>query len=134
MAEMNGKVSIFDDFVTSKDREEDGVWRMIDGHKFKIARANNPKHQSLIDALPAATRRAWANGSLPQEEADALTARMIGRGMLRGWDEERYAEPFTDEMAEELCRKAPHLRDAISMVAADYSNYLARDAAADAKN
>lgn len=134
MSEANGvKVSIFDQFVTSPELEDDGVWRVIDGWRFKIARSLNPRHRSVLESLPEHRRRAYMNGELDQPEADKVLATIVARGLLRDWDE-RFDEPFGPDTAEVLLAKAPHLADAISGVAANYRAYLARDLERDAKN
>jgi hypothetical protein len=129
------KTSIYDHFVTDDKLQADGVWFVhpVSGMRFKIAMADNDVHAALLDELGEARLRQFENEQLPREEIAAQSAKLIGIGLLRDWDE-RFAEPFSTDEAVALLRKARHLRLWIGARANEYQHYLGVQRAADLKN
>lgn len=128
-----GKVSIFDVFETDPERENEGVWRVIDGYSFKIRRANCPQHEAVLGSLGEAKRRAFQNGELPEDEAARVSARVAGEGLVADWDS-RFTETFSSSTATEFFRRSPHIAGRVFQLALDYHNFLRVDREHDAKN
>jgi hypothetical protein len=125
--------SIFDQFVTAPELEEEGVWRTIDGWRFKVAIFENPRHKAVLARFTEAKLRSFENAELSDADFIRMRATIVGEGLLRDWDE-RFREPYSAETAIELLTKAPHLCTPLINVARAYQNFLQRNREQDSKN
>lgn len=130
---VDDRPSIFDEFITAPELEEEGVWRTIDGWKFKIAIFENARHKAVLARFSEQKLRSFENAELSDADFVRMRATIVGEGLLRDWDE-RFREPYAAETAIELLTKAPHLCTPIINVARAYQHYLRKLRDHDLKN
>ena len=74
-------------YKTDKDAESEGVWEDCgEGLRVKVARANNPHHQRVIENMMRPYRRQISNGSLSNEKMTEITVKAMAECLLIDWE------------------------------------------------
>ncbi|MBM3280822.1 MAG: hypothetical protein FJY95_22500 [Candidatus Handelsmanbacteria bacterium] len=113
-------------FGTDTRKEEEGVWHDLGGVKVKVARMNNPAHQTAVERITKPYRGQIARGTLPKEKLDELAIRAMAEALLLGWEGlELDGQPiaYSVEAAAKLLTDFRDFRETISALSLDANVY-----------
>lgn len=134
-------VDLFASFATDRKLELGGVEVTLPGcgsTLFRIARANNPTFQRLADEQHKKHRALLEKGGEEARDKDnEVMAEVFSQSILLGWDTPVKIKGVMTEYSQAAAVTLLALREfriLVSAVSTDFSNYLTKFDAADAKN
>jgi hypothetical protein len=132
------KLAVYRRWKTDPTAERHGIWVVIDGVRYKIARHGNPDFQAALQK--ARTRIAQNGEAISDVLAQEVYTAAMGEALIRDWDAETFKDtdgnpvPYSAELAVELVRALPDLADKIATISQDMARYREADLEVQEKN
>ena len=108
-------------YKTDKDAESEGVWEDCgEGLRVKVARANNPHHQRVIENMMRPYRRQISNGRLSNEKMTEITVKAMAECLLIDWEGveiDGKNVPYSREAALDLLTEYKDFREDVAELA-----------------